>query len=286
LTEIAHQPVLLDECLRFLDVKPGGRYLDATTGLGGHTEALLKASAPDGPVTGLDRDADALARARERLLPFGSRARLLTTNFAEAPGRLAGESFDGILADLGVSSLQLLTPERGFSFMADGPLDMRMDREASLTAAEYLKGAAPDELEELLRDAGEERFAKKLVSVLKAEADNLKTTGDLSRLVSRCIPRRGKSHPATRVFMALRLAVNEEMGSLKAFLDAAPGLLAPGGRLAVISFHSTEDRVVKRFYQDREDVAKVTKSPVIPSWPERKRNPRSRSAKLRVFRKI
>lgn len=257
-----------------------------TTGLGGHTEAMLKACAPDGSVTGLDRDAAALERSAERLKGFGARVRLIKSNYAEAAKRLAGESFNGILADLGVSSMQLLTPERGFSFMSDGPLDMRMDRDEPLTAGDYLRDVEPDELEALLRDAGEERFAKKLTGILKMEAGNLRTTGDLAKLVSRCIPRRGKSHPATRVFMALRLAVNKEMESLKIFLDAAPRLLADGGRLAVISFHSTEDRIVKRFYQDREDMKKVSKSALIPSWDERKRNPRSRSAKLRSFQKI
>ena len=259
--------------------------MDATVGLGGHAESILQASSPDGRLMGIDRDADALARSAERLAPFGDRVRLVHGNYSEATSLLPGENFDGVLADLGVSSMQLLTPERGFSFMAEGPLDMRMDRSTGPSAAEYLAAVSPEELEERLREAGEERFAKKLTALLKSR-ESWSGTAELAQAVSRTIPRRGKSHPATRVFMALRMAVNREMESLKSFLEVAPSLLEPGGRLAVISFHSTEDRIVKRFYQKREDVRRITKSPVIPAWEERKGNPRSRSAKLRVFEKI
>lgn len=283
---IEHQPVLLKECLDALQVKPGGRYLDVTVGLGGHAEAILARSAPDGRLTGIDRDSDALASASARLAPFGERARLVKGNYADAPGLLPGETFDGVLADLGVSSMQLLTPERGFSFSADGPLDMRMDRDQPLTAREFVRGATAQEIEDVLREAGEERFARKLAALLKSGIEAWQTTGDLARAVAGAIPRRGKSHPATRVFMALRLAVNREMESLKVFLEAAPGLLAPGGRMAVISFHSTEDRIVKRFYGREGALKRVTKSPTAPSWDERKANRRSRSAKLRVFEKI
>jgi 16S rRNA (cytosine1402-N4)-methyltransferase len=268
-----------------MKVRPGGRWLDATLGLGGHAELILDASAPDGRVVGIDRDDDALARARERVARFGERVELKKGCFSDVVRALDPGSFDGVLADLGVSSLQLLTPERGFSFMSDGPLDMRMDRSTGISAAEYLKSVSADELESILRDAGEERFAPKLVALLKSK-DEWTGTAELAQAVSRTIPRRGKSHPATRVFMALRLAVNREMGELRDFLEAVPGVLVPGGRLAVISFHSTEDRIVKRFYQEREDMRRVTKSPIIPSWDERKKNPRSRSAKLRVFEKI
>jgi 16S rRNA (cytosine1402-N4)-methyltransferase len=286
LTSVPHQPVLPEECLEALNVRPGGSYLDATLGLGGHAELILKASAPDGRLAAVDRDAQALSRAKERLAPFGPRLRTAKGNYAALPDLFPGEIFDGILADLGVSSMQLLTAERGFSFMNDGPLDMRMDQDDGPTAIEFLKDASLEEIEERLRDAGEERFGRKLAALLKEGAEVWTTTGELARAVSRTVPRRGKSHPATRVFMALRLAVNREMESLKEFLDRAPAALAAGGRLAVISFHSTEDRIVKRFYQEREDMRRVTKSPVIPSWEERKANPRSRSAKLRVFEKI
>jgi len=286
LTAIEHSPVLVAECLEALRVRPGGRYLDATVGLGGHTEAILFASDPDGRVTGLDRDEFALARARERLEAFGERFRLVKGNFADAPALLAGESYDGVLADLGVSSMQLLTPERGFGFSAEGALDMRMDPSGGPTAAEYLKAATPGELEARLREAGEERFARKLAVLLKTGSDDLRTTGDLARAVARAIPRRGRSHPATRVFLALRMAVNEEMESLQRFLEGAAGLLAPGGRLAVISFHSTEDRIVKRFRAEERGLRRVTKPPVAPGWDEGRKNRRSRSAKLRVFEKI
>jgi 16S rRNA (cytosine1402-N4)-methyltransferase len=282
---IEHTPVLLAECLEGLKVRPGGRWLDATLGLGGHSEAILGASAPDGRLTGIDRDGDALARARERLVPFGERTDLRHMPFSEAPRVLAEGSFDGVLADLGVSSMQLLTPDRGFSFMADGPLDMRMDPSSGISAAEYMRSVTPEELESLLREAGEERFASRLTALLKSK-DDWSGTAELAQAVCRTVPRRGRTHPATRVFMALRLAVNREMGELNDFLAGVPALLVSGGRLAVISFHSTEDRIVKRFYQDREDMRRVTKSPVIPSWPERKKNPRSRSAKLRVFEKV
>ncbi len=284
--EVAHQPVLPEECLEAMKVRPGGKYLDATLGLGGHSELILLRSAPDGRLTAIDRDAQALSRAAARLAPFEGRARLVKGNYADAAQLLAGETFDGVLADLGVSSMQLLTPERGFSFMNDGPLDMRMDQDAGPTARDFLRTASLDEIEERLREAGEERFGPKLAALLKAGAETWSTTGELARAVSRTVPRRGKSHPATRVFMALRLAVNREMESLREFLASAPGLLVPGGRLAVISFHSTEDRIVKRCYEERDEMKRVTKSPLIPSWDERKGNPRSRSAKLRVFEKI
>jgi 16S rRNA (cytosine1402-N4)-methyltransferase len=272
--------------LEALKVRPGGSYLDATLGLGGHSEEILKRSAPDGRLTGLDRDPQALARAQERLAPFGDRARLVHGDFGHLDALLTGTVFDGILADLGVSSMQLLDPVRGFSLMRDGPIDMRMDPTRGPTAKEWLAAATPDELEARLRAAGEERFALKLVTLLKTGIEQWNTTDELARAVSRTIPRRGRTHPATRVFLALRMAVNREMETLADFLDKAPGFLNPGGRLAVITFHSTEDRQVKRFYEDREGMRRLTKSPIAPSWPERKGNPRSRSALLRVFEKI
>jgi len=269
--------------------RPGGGFLDATVGFGGHAADILARSSPDGRLWGIDRDPEALSVAESRLAVFGVRVRLARGNYDRA-GELfpdvPGGTWDGILADLGVSSLQLLTPERGFSFQREGPLDMRMDPAQPETAASYVERVNVEELEERLVEAGETRFAGKLARLLKSRL--FSSTLDLAAAVARTVPRRGRTHPATRVFMALRLAVNGEMESLKRFLTNAPAWLGPGGRLAVITFHSLEDRVVKRFYKETpgfSSMKSVTKSPLIPTWEERKRNPRSRSAKLRVFEK-
>lgn len=286
MSAFSHKPVMPAECLAALKARPGGRWWDATVGLGGHSEEILKATAPDGVLFGTDRDAAALARAKERLAADKGRLRFEKANYAEGARLFAGTLFDGILADLGVSSLQLDDAERGFSFMRAGPLDMRMDRDDAMSAKDYLKGATAEELLERLEEAGEERFGRKLAVLLKEGVDGWETTADLAAAVARAIPRRGKSHPATRVFLALRMAVNRELESLREFLASAPGLLKPGGRLAVITFHSTEDRIVKRCYEERADMRKIGKSPLIPSWPERKGNPRSRSAKLRTYEKV
>jgi 16S rRNA (cytosine1402-N4)-methyltransferase len=194
---------------------------------------------------------------------------------------------DGVLADLGVSSLQLDSPGRGFGFSREGPLDMRMGSSAE-TARDYLMNVDPAELERVLREAGEERFAGKLARRLKEDAPLFHTTADLAAAVARWIPRRGKSHPATRVFLALRMAVNQEMRHLSDFLERAPSVLKPGGRLVVITFHSTEDRLVKRYWKDHWNpgpMRAVSKKVLIASAEERRVNPRSRSAKLRVFEK-
>jgi 16S rRNA (cytosine1402-N4)-methyltransferase len=264
-----------------------------TVGNGGHTFALATESGPDGHVFGIDRDAEALVYARERLRDFGDRVELIHGNYKDVDSLLLNrqESLDGVLADLGVSSPQLLTPSRGFSFEREGPLDMRMDRSHGETALDYLRRVSPRELEERLREAGEERFAEKLVKVLCEGRDHWQTTLDMSRAVAAVIPRWGRTHPATRVFMALRMVVNQELEGLNVFLEKIPSFLKPGGRLVVISFHSTEDRIVKRFYPREGAIGprvmkRVTKSPLIPTWEERKRNPRSRSAKLRVFERV
>jgi len=287
LSRASHVPVLLGQAVDALAVKPGGAYLDGTVGFGGHAEEILRRSAPDGSLIGIDRDAATLAAAGKRLAGFGPRARLWHGNHADFDTALAtAQKFDGMLLDLGISSAQVDDAERGFSFMREGPLDMRMDTSRGETAAQYLTRVPPDELEDVLRDAGEERFAGKLTRLLTSRPWT--TTGELAEAVARTIPRRGRSHPATRVFLALRLAVNREMESLRVFLKKAPDHLNAGGRLVVITFHSTEDRIVKRFYA-RDDAAgmrKIGKSPAIPSWDERKANRRSRSAKLRVFEKM
>lgn len=287
---VRHTPVLLAESLAGLNVRPGGIYLDLTVGLGGHAAAIAEAVGPTGRVEGLDQDPAALALASERLKPWADRVRLTAGNFERFDENLGLQpaSVDGILADLGVSSLQLDEAARGFGFSREGPLDMRMGSTGE-TALEYLRRVSPEELEAALRDAGEERFARKLAARLKEHAPEWATTKDLADAVCRWIPRRGRSHPATRVFLGLRMAVNREMPRLRSMLERAPEVLRPGGRLAVITFHSTEDRVVKRYGKEewREGPLRaVNKKVLIASREEQRVNPRSRSAKLRVFEKI
>jgi 16S rRNA (cytosine1402-N4)-methyltransferase len=274
-----------------LRVCPGGRYVDATVGLGGHAEAVLEASGPTGTLVAFDRDPSSLAMSRERLARFGDRVRWVAGNFDrfDERGALPPGSIDGVLADLGVSSPQLDRADRGFSLMRSGPLDMRMDPTQGLTAGEMLSRATEQEIEGWLRVAGEERFARKLARRLFESAQNFRTTEDVADAVSRWVPRRGKSHPATRVFMALRMAVNRELESLDEFLKRAPQVLRPGGRLAILTFHSSEDRIVKWFGRGAAATGLlkiITKKPQEPSDEEQRANPRSRSAKLRVFEKI
>lgn len=289
--EGAHRSVMAAESLSGLQVKPGGVYVDATVGLGGHAELILEASGPDGRVTGLDRDPNSLEASRQRLARFGDRARFVAGNFNRFDERagLGPASVDGILADLGVSSPQLDRAERGFSLLRSGPLDMRMDPTQGLTAKEMFQRASEEEIEGWLRAAGEARFARKLARRLREAAPGISTTEDLAGAVSRWVPRRGRTHPATRVFLAFRMAVNRELESLDEFLRRAPAVLKPGGRLAVISFHSGEDRKVKWFGREASAAGLlkiVVKKPLEPSDAERRENPRSRSAKLRVFEKI
>lgn len=288
MSDAIHRPVMLRETVGALNPRPGGLFVDATLGLGGHTAALLAATAPDGRVIAVDRDAEARALARERLSAFGDRLTIVEGNFDrfDARAALAPASVDGILADLGVSSLQLDRAERGFSFRRPGPLDMRMDTSRGPTAADLLREASVEELEAWLRRAGEERFAGKLARRLKETAPVLSTTADLAEVVARCVPRRGKSHPATRVFLGLRMAVNREMESLDEFLSRAAHVLKPGGRLAVLTFHSEEDRRVKAAGRGGPPWRAVTKKPLAAGGEERAENPRSRSAKLRVLERI
>ncbi len=283
--------MLLSESIAGLLVRPGGRYVDATVGLGGHAEAILEASAPDGRLIAVDRDPTSLAAARERLARFRDRVTFVAGNYDRFEERadIRPGSLDGILADLGVSSPQLDREERGFSFMRSGPLDMRMDPTQGSTARQFLMGASPEELESCLKAAGEVRFARKLARRLLEAAPDLTTTDQLAAAVCRWVPRRGKNHPATRVFLALRMAVNQELESLTEFLRRAVGVLKPGGRLAVISFHSGEDRLVKWFGRGEAAAGRfriITKKPLEASEEEQRLNPRSRSAKLRVFEKI
>jgi 16S rRNA (cytosine1402-N4)-methyltransferase len=287
-----HTPVLLEEVLRQLQPRSGGLYVDATLGGGGDAEAILHASEPDGRVIGLDRDDEAIATCRARLNRFGARVQLVTANFSELRdvlARLQVTGVDGVIFDLGVSARQLEAPLRGFSFLHDGPLDMRMSQQASLTAREVLATETQEELARIFFEKGEERrsraIAKRIVEQRKREP--LETTGQLARLVESVLgPKRGKVHPATRVFMALRIHVNRELQSLREGLVAATEALNPAGRLVVISFHSLEDRIVKWFFRETQSLRVLTKKPLMAGEKERVANAKARSAKLRAAEKI
>jgi 16S rRNA (cytosine1402-N4)-methyltransferase len=289
--------------MAWLDLKPGGRYCDATLGVGGHTFAMLQRSAPDGHVIGLDRDPAALATAGARLESFGARVTLVHARFSEARAvleRLEMIPVDGFLVDLGVSSPQLDRPERGFSFRTDGPLDMRMDPTTGETAAELLRRVDEGELTRIIRELGEERHAARVArAIIEArQAGPVETTGKLAAIVARAIPRHeyGKN-PATRTFQALRITVNDELGEIARFLDVAADCLRPGGRLVVIAFHSLEDRIVKRRLRELAGrggagssnpalLRLLTKHVVVPGDEERRNNPRARSARLRAAERL
>jgi 16S rRNA (cytosine1402-N4)-methyltransferase len=292
-----HTSVLLEEVVSHLQPRAGGLYVDATVGGGGHTAALLRASAPDGRVIGLDWDDEALATSRERLREWGDRLELVASDFGQLQDVLtAGRvtEVDGVLFDLGVSSRHLDEPSRGFSFLRDGPLDMRMSPRTTITARELLATASAEELVRILAEYGEERRARAIARRIEFERERqpLETTTQLARLVERVLgPQRGRIHPATRTFQALRIAVNDELGQLRRGLAAAVAVLKPGGRVAVISFHSLEDRIVKWFFRgeagkETPTLRIVTKKPVVPGDEEMNANPRARSAKLRVAEKL
>ncbi len=287
-----HTPVLLDEVLEQLDPITGGVYADVTLGGGGHAKAILERSSPDGRLIGTDRDPSALEAARAALSGFGERATLRKARIGELRDILASleiENVDGVLADLGVSSVQLDRPERGFSLAKDGPIDMRMDPTEGETALELIGRSDADELANVIYRYGEEHRSRKIARSLRRayEDGELETTGDLRHAVHRAIGgRRGRIDPATKTFQALRIAVNDELGELEALLEQAPQLLRTGGVVAVISFHSLEDRMVKHAFRDSEQLSPLTKRPIIASDAERENNPRSRSAKLRAARRV
>ncbi len=239
-----HVPVLLARVLDALALRPGARVLDGTVGYGGHAEAILERTAPDGTLVGIDRDPRALDAARERLAPFGDRATLVRGRFGDVLDRERG-SFDGILLDLGVSSPQLDVAERGFSFQLDGPVDMRMDPDAPVDASTWLEGVELDELTRVLKDLGEEPRARQIAKAILDGRPWTSTAALADRVARSSGYPRGRTHPATRTFQALRMVVNDELGELRSALDAGPERLAEGGRMAVISFHSLEDRMVK-----------------------------------------
>jgi 16S rRNA (cytosine1402-N4)-methyltransferase len=285
-----HLAVLLNEALSYLDPQPGRRYIDATFGAGGHTRALLERSAPDGSVLALDLDETALEQERESLASFGSRVVLVKANFKDIASVAKAHGFnevDGILADIGLSSMMIDDPERGFSFMREGPLTMTMDRSQGLTAADIVNTYSEKEIADILYIYGEERRSRPIArSIVRFRP--LATTGDLVRAVQRVTggPRYGKIHPATRTFQALRIAVNDELDNLQVFLNSAPTCLRAGGRLAVITFHSLEDRMVKNSFRSGTFPGKPLTKKVVTATPEEiEINSRARSAKLRVWEK-
>lgn len=311
--EFQHQPVLMNQTLNSLKLRPGGVYLDGTLGGGGHTEAILQATEPDGKVIGLDQDDEALAAASQRLKPFGERFCPIRANFAEMEQVLAAEGIaglDGVLLDIGVSSHQLDEPDRGFSYMQDGPLDMRMDRRGGQTAADLVAELSESELANLIYRYGEEKFSRRIARrIVEQRAQTpIESTKQLAELISSAIPaaqrRKEKQHPAKRTFQALRIAVNDELGVLERGLVAAFASLKSGGRLSVITFHSLEDRIVKNYFAGlakgcecppefpvcvcgkQPQALLITRRPQTATEDELQSNPRARSAKLRTVEKL
>jgi 16S rRNA (cytosine1402-N4)-methyltransferase len=291
-----HVPVLLQDAIRYLNVRRGGTYADATLGLAGHSSALARLLGPDGTLIAFDRDPDAMELAKSRLdalrAELGSempKVILHSTEFSEAEDLIEPGSLYGLLADFGVSSLQFDDAHRGFSFQADGPLDMRMNPRAGLTAAQVVNQFGEKELAGLIYEFGEERRSRRIARAI-VRARPVSTTAQLARVVSAAAPamKSERIHPATRTFQALRIYVNQELGQIEALLKAAPTLLRKGGRLVVISFHSLEDRMAKDALREgaQQGIYEVlTRKPVIAGEEETDRNPRARSAKLRAAEK-
>jgi len=291
---VEHIPVLVEEVMTFLRCEAGRTYVDATLGGGGHASEILKRSAPDGILIGMEWDEDALSEATGALRPFGDRVKIFRENFIHLPDLMKNESVDGILLDLGLSSIQLEKEGRGFSFRGDGALDMRMDQRMDQTAADLVNRLSSEELESIIFQYGEERWAKRIARavVQEREREPIRTVEALRKVIYRTIPKRFHSRridPSTRTFQALRIKVNEELENLKKILDTGWKILKKEGRICVISFHSLEDRMVKEAFrrlQKEGQMRILTKKPVMPSEEERKRNPRSRSAKLRCAERI
>ena len=309
--EARHISVLLPECIEALNIRPDGIYVDGTLGMGGHS-AEIAARLTTGLLIGIDRDETAIRRAGERLKPFGERVKLVHGNFRNTAAILESlgiEGVDGMLFDLGVSSPQLDEADRGFSYMHDAPLDMRMDATDELNAWFIVNCWPEEKLKRILYDYGEERHAPRIASaILRARQDKpISTTLELVEVIRSAMPAqalREKQHPAKRTFQAIRIAVNDELEAVRTLIDTAPDKLNPGGRLAVISFHSLEDRIVKLGIRAREDgctcprefpvctcgfvqtLKSVTRKPIVPSKEELEANPRARSAKLRVAERV
>ncbi len=292
-----HVPVLLEEVLKYLDVRPGGVYADTTLGLAGHSSEIARRLGPKGKLIAFDRDPQAmklaeerLERLREELGPEMPEIRLVPKAFSEAASEIEPASLDGLLADFGVSSLQLDEAHRGFSFRSEGPLDMRMDTRTGETAEQVVNQEDENELADLIYEFGEERRSRRIARAI-VRARPITTTAQLAKVVSAAAPsmKGDKIHPATRTFQALRIRVNDELGEIRTLLESAPSLLKVGGRLVLISFHSLEDRLVKDAFREagRSGVYEIlTKKPVVAGEQEEQRNPRSRSAKLRAAVRI
>ena len=308
----SHRSVLLDECIEGLNIKPDGIYVDGTAGGGGHSYHIAERLTNGGRLIAIDRDDAAIAAAGERLSPFADRVTIVRNNFssiADVCEMLGVEKIDGVLLDLGVSSYQLDTAERGFTHNTDAPLDMRMDRRGELDAFTVVNTYSFEALKKVIYNYGEERFAPKIASAIvnRREKELIKTTGELVDIIKSAIPaaaREGGHHPAKRTFQAIRIEVNGELDAIEPAIRSATELLSPGGRIAIITFHSLEDRIVKQTYADlakgcdcpkslpvcvcgkKPLVDVITRKPILPSAEEVESNPRSRSAKLRVAEKI
>ncbi|OGP76460.1 MAG: 16S rRNA (cytosine(1402)-N(4))-methyltransferase [Deltaproteobacteria bacterium RBG_16_49_23] len=290
--EFKHIPVMVEEVMTCLRCEPGRTYVDGTLGGGGHAEEILKRTGPDGIMIGMEWDQEAIDEAGKRLKPYGSRARIFRENFihlSEVLKTAEIESVDGILLDLGLSLIQLERGERGFSFRGEGPLDMRMDMRRDCTAANLVNSLPLAELERILFEYGEERWARRIAKAIVSgrEKEPIQTTGALGKIVYKAIPKKFHSRridPATRTFQAFRIRVNEELENLRGILESGWKALRREGRMCVISFHSLEDRMVKEAFRrwEREGMLGIlTKKPLTPSEKEQKNNPRARSAKLR-----
>ncbi len=307
-----HKSVLLAETVEYLNVKPDGIYVDGTLGGGGHAEAVCRRLSASGSYVGIDQDEDAVRAAAERLAPFGDLVTIVRSNYERMEAVLSSLGIgaaDGILLDLGVSSYQLDTPERGFSYREDAPLDMRMDRRQEKTAKDIVNGYSETELFHMIRDYGEDRFAKNIAKHIAAARgrEEIRRTGQLAEIVKGAIPakmRAGGGHPAKRTFQAIRIELNHELDVLETSLDRMIGLLKPGGRLCIITFHSLEDRIVKTSFRRNENPCTcppgfpvcmcgkvsrgkvITRKPVLPSEEELSDNRRAKSARLRVFERV
>lgn len=308
--EFEHKPVLLKETIENLCVRPEGTYVDGTLGGGGHAYEVVKRLSPQGRFIGIDQDADAIRAAGQKLSEFGN-VTLIRSNYCSIREELMGnnvEGVDGIVLDLGVSSYQLDTPQRGFSYMSDAPLDMRMDQRNDLTAGDIINGYSEAELYRVIRDYGEDRFAKNIAKhiVTAREIKKIETTYELVDVIRSAIPmkiQKTMGHPAKQTFQAIRIELNRELDVLEGTLDTMIDLLNPGGRICIITFHSLEDRIVKNAFRRNENPCTcppglpicvcgkvsrgkvVTRKPIIPDEKEMDENPRSKSAKLRVFEK-
>ncbi len=301
-----HSPVLTDEVIERLAVEPGGRYIDCTLGAGGHARLILEAGAPGAMLLGIDADPHAVELARDTLKDFEGDIHLVNANFRDLERTARNLTFvpvHGVLFDLGISSMQLAEDGRGFSFQTEAALDMRFSPEQELTAADIVNGYDESEIANLIWEYGEERFSRRIAKAI-VRARPLQTTTALAAVVAKAVPGRGKIHPATKTFQALRIAVNDELRALESALCQARNVLGPGGRLVVISFHSLEDRIVKKFLQreSRDCVCPpetprcvcghqatlriITRRPVKPAEEEQRTNPRSRSAKLRAAERV